>query len=168
MAAAPDGAAIVELTLVPATSVEDGLRRFATQQGLQVGAARRLTISGLPAASAEFAAQAQQTPVRGLVIYVEHRERVYQLLGYTAAQRFGAHSGAIVAALESFAPVRDASVLNVQPNRIEIVRLDRAQTLTQFAQRFKPSVDVQQLAVINHVPDTSTRLAAGTLVKHVS
>jgi predicted Zn-dependent protease len=168
VAAAPDGAAAVELTLVPAKSAEEALRGFATQQGLQVGAARRLTVNGLPAASAEFAAQAQQTQVRGLVIYVEHRERVYQLVGYTAAQRFAAHSGAIVAALESFAPVRDASILNVQPSRIEIVQLDRAQTLADFAQRYKSSIDVQQLAVINHVPDTSTRLAAGTLVKRVS
>jgi predicted Zn-dependent protease len=168
VAAAPDGAAAVELTLVPAATAADGLRRFSAQQGLQVGPARRVTINGLPAARAEFAAQAQQTPVRGLVFYVEYRERVYQLVGYTAAQRFAAHSGAIAAALESFGPVRDPSILNVQPNHIDIVQLDRAQTLAEFAQRYKSEVAVEQLAVLNHVPNASTRLAAGTLVKHVS
>jgi predicted Zn-dependent protease len=168
VAAAPDGAAAVELTLVPVKTAEEGLRRFTAQQGLQVGNAGRRTLNGLPTVGAEFAAQAQGTQVRGLVFYVEHRERVYQLVGYTAAQRFGAHSAAIVSTLESFAPVRDPAVLNVQPNRVEIVRLDRAQTLAEFAQRYKSSVDLQELAVINHVPDASTRLPAGTLVKRVS
>ncbi len=168
VAVAPDGAAAVELTLVPAANAEAGLRRFAAQPGLQMGNGGRRTVNGLPAAGAEFAAQTQQTTIRGLVFYVEHGERVYQLVGYTAAQRFAAHADAIVATLESFAPVRDAAVLNVQPNRIEIVRLDRPQTLAEFAQRHKSTVPVEQLAVLNHVPDANTRLAAGTLVKRVS
>jgi predicted Zn-dependent protease len=168
VAAAPDGAAAIELTLVPVASAEEGVRRFAAQQGLQVGNVGRRTLNGLPVAGAEFAAQAQQTAIRGVVFYIEHRERVYQLVGYTAAQRFAAHSGAIVSSLESFAPVRDPAVLNVQPNRIDIVRLDRAQTLAEFAQRNKSVLPVEQLAVINHVPDPNTRLAAGTLVKRVS
>jgi predicted Zn-dependent protease len=168
MAAAPDGAAALELTIAPAESAEEALRRFSAQQGLQVGNAGRRSVNGLPAAGAEFAAQTQQGVIRGLVFYVEHRKRVYQLIGYTAEQRFQAHSGAIVATLESFGPVRDQAVLSVQPNRIEIVQLDRAQTLAEFAQRYKSSISVEQLAVLNHVPSTSTRLEAGTLVKRVS
>ena len=168
VAAAPDGAAAVELTLAPVATAEDGLRRFTAQQGLQFGTPGRRTINGLPAAGVEFAAPTEQGTIRGLVLYIEHRERVFQLVGYTAAQRFAAHSGAIASTLESFAPVRDRSVLDVQPSRIQIVQLDRPQTLAEFAQRYKSSISLEQLVVLNHVPAASTRLPAGTLVKRVS
>jgi predicted Zn-dependent protease len=168
VAAAPDGAAAVELTIVPAANADEALRRFSAQQGLQFGNAGRRTINGLPAAGAEFATETEQGAIRGVVFYIEHRERVYQLVGYTAAQRFAAHSGAIVSTLESFGPVRDQSVLSVQPNRIDIVQIDRAQTLAEFAQRYKSPISVEQLAVLNHVPSPSTRLEAGTLVKRVA
>jgi predicted Zn-dependent protease len=59
-------------------------------------------------------------------------------------------------------------VLSVQPNRIDIVQIDRAQTLAEFAQRYKSPISVEQLAVLNHVPSPSTRLEAGTLVKRVA
>ena len=168
VAAAPDGAAALELTLVPAATLEEALQRFTAQQGLQFGNVGRRTVNGLPAAGVEFATQTQQGSIRGVVQYVQHRERIYQLVGYTAAQRFEAHADAIVSTLNSFGPVRDPSVLSVQPNRIEIVRLDRAQTLAEFAQRNKSTISVEQLAVLNHVPSPSTRLDAGMLVKRVS
>ena len=168
VAAAPDGAAAIELTIVPAANAEDALRRFTAQQGLQFGNGGRRNINGLPAAGAEFAAQTEQGVIRGVVLYVEHRERVYQLVGYTADQRFATHADAIVSTLQSFGPVRDQSVLSVQPSRIDVVQIDRAQTLAEFAQRLKSPVSVEQLAVMNHLPGPSARLEAGTLVKRVS
>lgn len=168
VAAAPDGAAALDLTLVPAASVDDALRRFASQQGLQFGNAGQRRVNGLPAAGAEFAAQTPQGAIRGLVFFVEHRERVYQLVGYTAAPRYQAYSAALVSTIESFGPVRDQSVLSVQPNRIDVVQLDRAQTLAEFAQRYKSPISVEQLAVLNHLPSASVRIEAGTLIKRVS
>jgi predicted Zn-dependent protease len=165
--ASPDGAAAIELTLADARDPEDGLKRFAGQSGVQVGPASRRTVSGLPAIGAEFSADTQQGPLRGLAVFVAHRERVYRLIGYAAASRAGTHAPAISAAIDSFGPVRDRAVLSVMPDRIAIARLDRAQTLAEFAKRFPSAVDVEHLAAINHVATASTRLEAGTTVKRV-
>jgi predicted Zn-dependent protease len=168
VAAAPDGAAALELTVVPAGDAEAALRQFSTDSGLQFGAPRRQDVSGLTAVGAEFMAETQQGPLRGLAVFIEHGDRVYQVLGYSAAARFDTHANTMSSAIGSFAQVRDQAVLSVQPNRIEIVRVDRTQTLGEFAKGFKSPIDVEQLAVLNHLSGPSARIEAGTLVKRVT
>lgn len=168
VAAAPDGAAVMELTMVPGGSAEAALQQFAQQSGLQFGSPRRQNVSGLDAVSAEFVADTQQGRLRGVTLFVEHRDRVYQLMGYGAAARFDAYANAMSSSLASFGPVRDASVLSVQPNRMEVVRVDRTQTLGEFAKRFKSPIPVEELAILNHLPDASARLEPGMLVKRVT
>ena len=65
------------------------------------------------------------------------------------------------------ARVTDPSVLTVDPMRVDMVQLERSQTLAEFALQFPSAVPVDQLAVLNHVESSATRLAAGTLVKGV-
>ena len=69
-------------------------------------------------------------------------------------------------AQQSFARVTDRSVLDVQPNRLRIVRLDRAMTLRDFAQRFPSVVPVEELALLNQTTVDAT-LPAGSRVKQV-
>jgi hypothetical protein len=58
-------------------------------------------------------------------------------------------------------------MLSIMPDRIAIVRLDRAQTLAEFAKRYPSAIEIEPLAVINHVAGGSTRLEAGMMVKRV-
>ena len=96
------------------------------------------SFNGLPGLSAQFAAQAPQGGIRG-----------------------------VAASLDSFRDVTDPSILQTDPNRIDIVRVGRAQTLREFVERYPSAVPVGQLAVINHLPDGSARLQAGALIKRV-
>jgi predicted Zn-dependent protease len=165
--ASPDGAAAMQLSVADARDPEDGLRRFGGEAGVKLGAASRRTVSGLPAMAAEFTAETQQGPVRGMAVFVSHRDRVYQIVGYAAASRLGTYSSAISTAIDSFGPLRDQAMLSIMPDRIAIVRLDRAQTLAEFAKRYPSAIEIEPLAVINHVAGGSTRLEAGMMVKRV-
>lgn len=165
---APDGAAAIELTLTPERDPNLALRRFASMNGVRVGGAAPQRFAGLPGVSAPFIAETEQGSVRGVAAFVEHQGRVYQLLGYSGGSYYGAAAPILTSSIGSFAPVTDPAVLRVQPKRMDIVRLQQAQSLSQFADRFSSAVPVEQLAVLNHVPNGSTPLAAGTLVKRVT
>jgi hypothetical protein len=93
----------------------------------------------------------------------EHRERK----GYSSQVRFGYFGRTLADIVETFAPIRDARILTVRPQRIDIVQASRSETLQEIARRFDASVPPEQLAVLNHLPASSTRVERGSLVKLV-
>jgi predicted Zn-dependent protease len=167
VAVAPQGRAALELTLAGTLQSDAALRRFLGQDGIQPIRTTRSQIHGLTASIGEFAAQTNQGVIRGVVGYIRHRDRTYQILGYTSGSEFSRYSGDFGQTLESFAPVTDSRILSVQPQRIDVVRVQADQTLEQFARNFPSAVPVRQLAVLNHVPNGAARLERGTLVKRV-
>ena len=59
-------------------------------------------------------------------------------------------------------------MLNVQPNKVSVVQLPQAMTLTEFAQRYPSTIPIAELAIINQVESPSTSIPAGTLLKQVA
>jgi len=62
------------------------------------------------------------------VAWVEYRERVFQLLGYTSAQRWSDYGETFAQAIGSFERETDSNVLNVQPRRLDLVTVSRPST----------------------------------------
>jgi predicted Zn-dependent protease len=160
--------AIIQLTLAKGNSPDAAARAFLGQQGIQVGQASSQTVNGVPAVASTFQAQTEQGVIQGLAAFFTHNGTTYQVLGYSPAQRYAAYDQAIRSALGSFAPVTDSRILNVQPNKVDIVTLPQAMTLAQFAQRYPSSIPLTELALVNQVEDPNTTLPAGTLVKQVA
>jgi predicted Zn-dependent protease len=158
--------AILQLTLAQGGSAQAAASAFLGQEGLQSTAPQRRTINGLPAVTAEFAATTQQGALRGLAVFIEQGSNVYQLLGYSTEQAWSANSSAIDRSLSSFGPVSDPALLNVQPTRVEVVRLDRATTLSELAQRAGAG-SIEELVLLNQV-SADTRFDAGTRVKRLT
>lgn len=167
MAMSPQQNAAIQLTLASDASPETAAQRFLSQQGIQRGQTSRQTINGLPAVSATFRAQTEQQILQGLVLFVAHGGRVYQLLGFSPVNDFGSYDRVFQQSLGSFASVTDPQVLGVQPNRVDIVRTTEAMTLAQFQQRFPSVVDIAELAILNQVGGPDTLLPGGTLMKRV-
>ena len=167
VAVEPNGQAVVELTNAGDVQPRAALARFLSQEGIETGQTSEQRIHGLPAAIAEFQVQTSQGVLRGLAGYVSHRNRTYQILGYSSASEYGRYDDAFRSALGSFGPVNDPEILNVQPKRIDVVKVDRGQTLEQLARSFSSTVPVQQLAVINHLAGPGARVESGTLFKRV-
>jgi hypothetical protein len=70
-------------------------------------------------------------------------------------------------AISSFGPLTDPAVLGVQPNRLDIVRLDRDVNVREFAQRYTGPIPFTELAVLNNVDSTSV-LPRGAIAKRVT
>lgn len=166
VAAAPEHRAVMQLTLAGTRSPQEALGQFLQGAGVQPGSRGRATVNGQPAALGQFVAQTEQGAIGGLVGFITHRGQTYQVIGYTAAQQYEAYAPAFEQAIRSFAPVTSPSVLDVQPQRIDLVQLPHAMTVREFARQWESQVPLEQIALINQVADESAQLPAG-LVKRV-
>jgi predicted Zn-dependent protease len=158
--------AVIELTMVQGTDAQAAARAFLAQEGITSDAPSHESTHGLPAWGARFAASTEGGALGGTVLFVEHGQGVFRLLGYAPDERWSAHRAAVERALQSFQPLTDATALGVQPHRMDIVQLSRRTTVEALAVERPSPVPVATLALINHV-DPQTPLESGRLVKWV-
>ena len=163
-----DEAALVILTVEAGeTDTERALSTFLRQADVRGSGSRRTSINGRPGWEASFTADAEGGGLRGAVLFVEHGGAVFRLLGYAAASGWRSHEGTVLEAIESFRPVSDPDILEVEPARIEIVRLPSRMTLQQFIDRYPSTVSDEQIARMNR-RTLDESIAGGTLLKRVA
>ncbi len=164
-ATSPEQDAVVQLTLA-GESPSAAARTFLAQDGVTGVRTSRGEIHGFDALAVEFTA-AGDTPLRGVATFLADGERTYRLLGYAAASVFDRYAGVIQAWAGSYRRLTDPELLAVEPDRIAIVELPSAMTLAEFADRYPSVVPLEELALLNQVPDGSAPLGAGRLMKRV-
>jgi len=164
----PQQDAMIQLTLAQGNSPENAARTFLSQQGIQAGQASQQTVNGVPAVASTFQAQTEQGVIQGLAAFFTYNGATYQVLAYAPAQRYSAYEAAFRQSLGSFAPVSDSRVLNVQPNKINIVTVQQPTSLAAFNQRTPSTIPLAELAIVNQIEDPNKPLPAGTPVKQVT
>ena len=158
--------AIMQLTLA-AGSETQAANQFFAQQGLSAGQISRTSVNGNPAVIGYFQAQTQDGTVGGIAAFISFRNRTYQILAYTPAQLLDSYDRVFRDAIGSFDRLTDSRALNVQPNRIDIVRPTQAMTLSEFNRRYPSTVGIDEIALINQLEGPSARIPAGQPVKRV-
>jgi predicted Zn-dependent protease len=167
VAVAPENRAVIQVTIAGDIRPEAALERFFAQPGIAAGRVVRDDVHGAPAAIGEFQAQTDGGVVQGLAAYVLHGGLTYQLIGYTAASSYSNYGAAFESAIRSFDSVKDPAVLNVAPQRIDIVKVPTAMTVSEFAQKYSSAVPAQTLAILNGLASAESRFMAGALAKRV-
>jgi predicted Zn-dependent protease len=166
VAVSPGKDAVAELSSATGTSADAAARAFLAQEGITGGARSRASLNGLVTVSAPFGAATENGALRGAVLFVEHGGAVFGLIGYAPEARWPTHQASAERALRSFQALTDPVALNVQPQRLDIVTLDRRTTIDALA-RLRPSpASAAMLALINQV-ELQTPLEAGRLMKWV-
>ena len=165
VAVSPQQDAIIQLTLGQG-SPSQAAQQFFGQQGIQSSNVSQSSINGNPAVSGYFAAQTEQGQVQGVVSFVQYGSATYQILGYTPAALMGQYDAVFRRAIGSFDQLQDASALNVQPARLELVRVPRQMTIEEFNRQYPSTVPVEQVAIINGVNPGGV-ISAGTTAKRV-
>jgi predicted Zn-dependent protease len=99
-------------------------------------------------------------------MFVEYGNSVYRLLAYSPEAKWSGYENTAQRALQSFGPVTDPAVLNVQPQHVDVITVDRRTTITALAHQHPSPVPVATLALINQV-DATTPLEPGRIVKWV-
>ncbi len=163
----PEQDALLALTLASEDSPEAARSAFLGSQGITGGNLRSRTIHGLQAATADFRASTPQGNLLGTVAFIAHQGQVFRILGYAPEARWDARSGVVRGAVDSFQPVTDQAVLDVQPRRIQLVRTDGAMTLEAFHQRFPSTVPAETVGLINRVQPGQS-IPSGTLMKRIT
>jgi len=165
-ALSPNEDAVVMLQLAAAPNSQQAAQKFFSQQGIESGALSRRQIGGLPAVLSTFRVQTEQGYLRGLVAWIDYRERVFQILGYTPEARWNQYDNVLASSIASFSRETDPAVLNVQPRRLAIVELNRSATLETLLRDYPSTVDPGTVALINNL-QSSTTLAPGDRFKRV-
>ena len=167
VAVSPNEDAIIQLGLAGQNSPEQAATQFLSQQGVQAGNASRSSINGLSAASSYFQAQTEQGQIEGLVSFISYGGQTFGLMGYTPAGKLSSYDQVFQSTIRSFNELRDASKINVQPARVELVRVPRQMTLDQFHAQYPSSIPIEQLAIINELEGPQSVIPAGRTVKRV-
>lgn len=166
LALSPAQDAIIQMTLAGTKSPSEANTEFFSQQGIRALQTNRTAINGNTAVSSAFEAQTDQGAVRGVVTWIAYNGNTYQILGYTAATKINSYDQDFLRSTSSFRTLTDQSALNVQPKRIQLVRLSRAMTLEAFYQQYPSTVPIAEIALINDL-QPGQNIAAGTTVKRV-
>jgi len=167
VAVSPNEDAIVQLALAGQNSPEQAASQFLSQQGVRAGNASRTSINGLPAASSYFQAQTEQGQIEGLVSFISYGGQTFGLMAYTPAGKLSSYDQVFQGTIRSFTELRDQSKINVQPARVELVKVPRQLTLEQFNAQYPSSVPIEQLAIINELEGPQALIPAGRTVKRV-
>ncbi len=166
VAVSPEKDALIEASLAKEPTADAAARAFVSQQGFTGGYPARTSVGGLPAVIAGFAATTDNGTLRGTAVFVEHGGAVYRLLGYAPEARWPAVQATAERALQSFARLTDPAALAVQPQRLDIVRVDQRTTIEDMARKRPSPLPAATLALVNQV-EPQTPLEPGRLVKWV-
>lgn len=163
----PQQDAQLQLSLAGTGQPAQALQQFLGQQGVQAGRSSQTAINGNPAASAPFTAQTQDgAKLSGLVAFVSYAGNTYQLLGVTTAA-YNSYERTFQQFIASFRRLTDPVALAIKPNRIQIVKVPGAMTLTAFNERYPSVISIEELALINGLDGVGDLLAAGQSAKRV-
>ncbi len=166
LAQSPEGDAVMQLTAAEGNTPEEAATAFFDQDGIERLGSRSRTVNGLRAVQGTFRIELQQGTLDGQVLFVKHGDLVFRFLGYTTSDRMGTYSVTFEQALETFAPMNEDRWINLEPKRLEIVRVPSEMTAERFFQRFPSTVTLETVRLINGW-DEGDVIAAGTLAKRV-
>ncbi len=162
--------AAVQLSISGESSIDAAARNLYNNEQVSGAGVTRTRINGLPAAIGAFSAQTEQGQIDGSVAFIEYDQRVYQLIGYSGANSWGAHRETVNSSLRSFAALTDRQAIDVEPTRLDVIRVERTASLSQIFETYyrgsTAPVALEQIALINQL-EPDSRVNAGTRVKMV-
>jgi predicted Zn-dependent protease len=161
-ALSPNRDAAVVLTLSDKDSPRAAFDAFFGQQGVERGPNRGRNIYSFRA----YDTQTGEGRAEGLIGFLSHDGRLYQLMGYTGLETWRGYANAMQQSLASFSKVTQRRYLNVSPATIDVVKLPRSMNLTEFVRRYPSTAEIERLAIINGV-EVDEVMDPGRLVKRV-
>lgn len=139
---------------------------FLNQQGITTTGTSQTSQNGLNGFEATASAQTQDgANVRFYLYAVEYNGDIYRYVTYTLAEQFSNYRSVFVQTAKGFDDLNDASILNIQPARLNNYRVDRTAPFRSFLPDELPmDITPQEVAIANQVELDET-IEAGTWIK---
>jgi len=166
-AVSPQQDAMLQLTAPGKGTPEEAAKEFLGQEGVKSGQVSSSPVNGLPAFASQFEAQTEQGAVQGIVAFIRYGDLTYRLLGYTPAGKLQTYDKIFRSSIGSFSELKDPARLNVEPYKVELVKVDREMTVADFNGKYPSTISVERVAVVNGFDTPSDRILAGTSIKRI-
>ncbi|MEO7801181.1 MAG: M48 family metalloprotease [Ginsengibacter sp.] len=169
-----DGKAMMFLTLVKGTSLEQAAATTMQQYGLQVTSSRETNVNNLAALLVEGFQQPQQQQqqqqqagavVQTLSYFIKYDNNIYHIMGVAGQADFNNYGQYFVNTMRSFRQLTDQAKLNKKADRIRIKTVRQSSTLGQALKTFgMPDNRLDELAILNGMKSTD-KVLQGSLIK---
>ena len=145
--------AVIGFTSTGEKSLESASAKFLNQPGLKVIERGPMRSDGFPAfAAVADAAMKNGQAVRVLAYFIEYRGSIYNFVGYTAPQAFGAFRNAFLQTMQGFGKVEDSRILNREPVRLRLETVSRQALFKDLIPKKLPApMKPEELAILNQV-----------------
>ena len=147
-------------------SPQASVQSFTNQQGIQTVNQNQISVNGMNGYQEEAMAQMEDgTQLQIQLTAISYNGNIYNFLSYTLANLYDQYSSLFSAVVQGFDDVNDPNILNAQPARLDIRKVDRSASFTQLIPQNLPvDLDAMDLAIINQVNMDQT-LEAGSFIK---
>ncbi len=164
-----DGKALMILTLTQANSLEEAAQAIVEKYSLTVVEQKKLSLNGMDAYAMVADQTNQQTneSIRLLTYLISYNGLIYTFHGVSLPTDFEKYLPSFNQTMRNFKVLRDASKINVKPERISIKRLSKSGTFQSALEDYRiPSDRHRELALINGL-DLKDQVSAGQYIKIV-
>jgi len=166
-----DQKALMLFTMSNQKTLESAVDTTITQYKLTLQGSKKTIVNGLQAivtqckqVSQDQSTGATQTNMV-LSYFISHGGLIYVFHGVSAEADFITYSSIMNSSMTTFSDLTDASKINVKPKKVEIVKVQRAGTLSDaFVYYRVPQKQYNELALLNDI-ELTDQVQVGKLIK---
>ena len=151
------------------SDAEASVNEFLNQEGITTVRKETAETNGLSAFQAEATGQTEDGIQLKFYLYsIEYNSSVYRFLSYTTLEKYEAYGSVFAEITGGFNELKDASILNIQPVHLEVVKVNRSGTFISFLPKNLESFSIllspEDLAIMNQV-ELDEQINTGTWLK---
>lgn len=151
------------------SDVQASVNEFLNQEGITTVSKSTAANNELPAYEAIANGQTEDgTQIKFYIYALKHDGTIYRFLNYTTLDQFSTYEARFKQITSGFRPLRDQSILDIQPVRLHTFKTNRSGTFESFIpENFSGmpiEVTANELAILNQV-QLDERIEAGSWIK---
>jgi predicted Zn-dependent protease len=147
------------------TNARESVQSFLSANNIETDTQRSTQSGNLTAYEADFFIQDEEQNLGVNIYALEYSDRIYRFVNYTERDKFEALKPGFEQTTRGFRQLTDQRILNINPVKLSVRRLDRDTRLRDLLPQSLPmNIAPEEVAIINQVYLEDT-IPAGTFVK---
>ena len=145
-----NGEALLVLSLVQGNSLSDAASAILERYNLEALDSERTTVNGFETFVIVAEQKLQQQPLRLLIHLIKDQNRIYNFMGVSEYANFNSYYKIFANSLNNFERLTDPEIINIQPDRINIVEAERTTSLANVLKRYNVKENrLKEVALLN-------------------
>ena len=159
---------IILFTVAGKTSAKTAADQFVEKTKALVAKNEETKVNGLNARMLFSEISDQSNSLKIQSCFIEMGGEVYAFHAYSSVSEFGSYQSIFTKTLTGFSQLKDKARLNVQPDRVKVVKVKKAGTLKETLNEFNvPQKELDKLALLNG-QNLNDQININTLIKIIA